>query len=128
MKGPSAPDGQQGGSRTTSRVYVHRRRRRSVGSTSFEAVGVKDRCAFEEESGTAPTALARHFRHPWGVAIHIRDYGAADHNAVVEPSLRAWTPVFASMEAVLGAELAARLHGEDWRVHQARSVSETLAA
>jgi N-acetylglutamate synthase-like GNAT family acetyltransferase len=32
------------------------------------------------------------------------------------------------MEAVLGDQLAAFLHGEDWRVHQARSVSETLAA
>jgi GNAT superfamily N-acetyltransferase len=31
------------------------------------------------------------------------------------------------MEAVLGAELATFLHGEDWRVHQARSVSDALA-
>jgi GNAT superfamily N-acetyltransferase len=61
------------------------------------------------------------------VAVHIRGYDPADHDAVVELSLRAWAPVFASMEAVLGAELATFLHGEDWRVHQARSVSETLA-
>lgn len=65
--------------------------------------------------------------HARYVARHIRDYDTADHDAVVELSLRAWTPVFASMNAVLGTELATRLHGEDWRVHQARSVSETLA-
>jgi GNAT superfamily N-acetyltransferase len=58
----------------------------------------------------------------------IRAYEAADHDAVVALSLRAWAPVFASMEAVLGADLAALLHGEDWREHQARSVSETLGA
>jgi hypothetical protein len=32
------------------------------------------------------------------------------------------------MEGVLDAELAIRLHGDDWRVYQARSVSETLTA
>jgi ribosomal protein S18 acetylase RimI-like enzyme len=62
------------------------------------------------------------------VAVRIREYGAADHDAVVELSLRAWTPVFASMEAAVGVELATRLHGADWRVYQARCVSETLAA
>jgi GNAT superfamily N-acetyltransferase len=61
------------------------------------------------------------------VALHIRDYCPADHDPVVELSLRAWGPVFASVAAVLGAELATRLHGEDWREHQARSVSDTLA-
>ena len=62
------------------------------------------------------------------MTAEIREYRPADHDAVVALSLRAWEPVFASMEAVLGAELARRLHGEDWRVYQARSVSDTLAA
>jgi ribosomal protein S18 acetylase RimI-like enzyme len=66
--------------------------------------------------------------HAQGVDVDIRDYEPVDQDAVVELSLRAWAPVFASMEAVLGAELATHLHGEDWRVHQARSVAETLAA
>jgi GNAT superfamily N-acetyltransferase len=61
------------------------------------------------------------------VGVNIRDFGPADHDAVVELALRAWAPVFASMEVVLGAELSTLLHGEDWRVHQARSVSEALA-
>jgi len=42
-------------------------------------------------------------------------------------SLRAWAPVFASMEGVLGTELHRLLHGEDWRVYQAASVRATLA-
>jgi hypothetical protein len=67
-------------------------------------------------------------RHAPGVAVRIRDYGAADQDAVVELSLRAWTPVFASMEGAVGVEPATRLHGADWRVYQARCVSETLAA
>jgi GNAT superfamily N-acetyltransferase len=61
------------------------------------------------------------------MAVDIRDYDYADQDGVIELSLRAWAPVFASMEAVLGAALARLLHGLDWRDHQARSVSETLA-
>ena len=62
------------------------------------------------------------------MAAHIRGYVPADHDAVVELSLRAWTPVFASVNGVLGPELATRLHGEDWQVHQARSVHDALVA
>ena len=57
----------------------------------------------------------------------IRDYQAADGEAVVALSLRAWAPVFASMEQVLGHEIFARLHGDDWRDYQARSVRGVLA-
>jgi GNAT superfamily N-acetyltransferase len=57
----------------------------------------------------------------------IRDYQAADGEAVVALSLRAWAPVFASMEQVLGHEIFARLHGDDWRDYQARSVQGVLA-
>ena len=56
----------------------------------------------------------------------IRECSAGDHDAVVALSLRAWTPVFASVDDVLGEELSALLHGADWRVHQAREVRETL--
>ncbi|MBV9011056.1 MAG: hypothetical protein JO272_03220 [Pseudonocardiales bacterium] len=47
----------------------------------------------------------------------IREYCRADEEAVVELSLRAWEPVFASMEQVLGHEICLRLHG-DWRRYQ----------
>lgn len=61
-------------------------------------------------------------------AVHIRACEDADRDAVVALALRAWAPVFAAVEAVLGPEINTRLHGEDWRVHQARAVSEALAA
>jgi GNAT superfamily N-acetyltransferase len=57
---------------------------------------------------------------------HMRDYRAEDEQAVVELSLRAWAPVFESLEQILGPELSARLHG-DWRQHQAQAVRATLA-
>jgi hypothetical protein len=37
-----------------------------------------------------------------------------DEEPVVALSLRAWAPVFSSMEQVLGREIFVRLHG-DWR-------------
>ena len=57
----------------------------------------------------------------------IRSFKPDDREAVVELSLRAWAPNFASMEKVLGEELSRRLHGDDWRDHQARSVLETVS-
>jgi GNAT superfamily N-acetyltransferase len=60
------------------------------------------------------------------VDAHIRDYRAEDEQAVVELSLRAWAPVFESLEQILGPELSARMHG-DWRQYQARAVRDTLA-
>lgn len=63
------------------------------------------------------------------MAVEIRDYDdERDREVVVGLSLRPRMPVFASQEAVLGDELATRLHGEDWRVYRARSVRETLTS
>lgn len=59
--------------------------------------------------------------------LRIRDYCPADEEAVVELSLRAWAPVFESLEQVLGTEIFVRLHG-DWRRYQASAVGDTLAA
>ena len=44
----------------------------------------------------------------------IREYRPQDEEPVVELSLRAWAPVFASLERTLGDEVFARLHA-DWR-------------
>lgn len=41
-------------------------------------------------------------------------------------ALRAWAPVYASVNAALGPELAELLHGVDWRDHQEREVREAL--
>ncbi len=42
-------------------------------------------------------------------------------------SLRAWAPVFASLERVLGSEIFRRMH-PDWREDQRRAVEDVLAA
>ena len=56
----------------------------------------------------------------------IRPYEDSDAEAVVEFSLRAWEPVFASIERVLGSGIFGRLH-PDWREDQRRAVGEVLA-
>lgn len=65
-----------------------------------------------------------------GEGLTIRPYGmdgAEDEDAVVGLSLRAWEPVFASVERVLGAEINTRLHGNDWRRHQEADIRRVLA-
>jgi len=61
------------------------------------------------------------------MSIEIRQYLQADEEAVVSLSLRAWAPVFASIEEVIGTEIVTRLHGADWREYQSNSVRETLS-
>jgi GNAT superfamily N-acetyltransferase len=56
----------------------------------------------------------------------IREYRPDDEEPVVGLSLRAWAPVFASLEHVLGHELARRLHG-DWRQYQEQAIWDLLA-
>jgi GNAT superfamily N-acetyltransferase len=56
----------------------------------------------------------------------IREYEPSDQGPVVELSLRAWEPVFAAVEQMLGPELFVRLRG-DWRAGQAREVLGVLA-
>ena len=55
----------------------------------------------------------------------IRRYRQSDEEQVVALSLRAWAPVFASLEEVLGVEIFRRLH-PDWRVDQDRAVRAAL--
>jgi ribosomal protein S18 acetylase RimI-like enzyme len=57
----------------------------------------------------------------------IRSFEDRDAEAVVDLSLRAWEPVFASLERVLGSDIFGRLH-PDWREDQRRAVEEVLAA
>jgi GNAT superfamily N-acetyltransferase len=56
----------------------------------------------------------------------IRGYRAEDEEPVVALSLRAWAPVFVSLDRLLGAELSARLHGS-WQPHQEVAVRRVLA-
>lgn len=59
--------------------------------------------------------------------VQTRRYRRADEEPVVELSLRAWSPVFASMLQVLGQQIFIRLHGDDWRKYQEKAVRDTLA-
>jgi ribosomal protein S18 acetylase RimI-like enzyme len=61
------------------------------------------------------------------VQPRIRPFEDRDAEAVVDLSLRAWAPVFASLEQVLGSEIFRRLH-PDWREDQRRAVEDVLAA
>jgi GNAT superfamily N-acetyltransferase len=54
-------------------------------------------------------------------AIDIRAFAEDDLEAIVAFSLRAWEPVFASVQAVLGDEIFLRLH-PDWRTSQSETV------
>lgn len=56
----------------------------------------------------------------------IRGYGPDDEESVVGLSLRAWAPVFASLERVLGHSISVRLHG-DWQPYQESAVRGVLA-
>lgn len=55
--------------------------------------------------------------------LRIRPFEDQDIGAIVDLSLRAWAPVFASLERVLGAEIFGRMH-PDWREDQRRAVEE----
>ena len=57
----------------------------------------------------------------------IRPFEGRDAEAVVDLSLRAWAPVFASLEHVLGSAVFGRLH-PDWREDQRRAVEDVCAA
>src|SRR6185295_18988267 len=55
----------------------------------------------------------------------IRPVTAGDVDAVVDLSLEAWAPVFASFEAMMGADLYVRVH-PDWRRDQEAAVRRAL--
>ena len=58
--------------------------------------------------------------------IQIREFRDEDLETIVEFSLRAWQPVFASLRNVLGDEIFLRLH-PDWRAGQADAVRSTCS-
>jgi GNAT superfamily N-acetyltransferase len=62
------------------------------------------------------------------VELTIRSVLPEDQDALLALAIRAWEPVFASVNEVLGDELAHVLHGEDWRNHQVAEVREILGS
>ena len=62
------------------------------------------------------------------MAVTVRPLDPSDHDAVIALSLRAWAPVFASLERILGPSgVYAELH-PDWLVTQRRAVQAALDA
>jgi GNAT superfamily N-acetyltransferase len=61
------------------------------------------------------------------VALTIRLAREIDLDTVLDLAVRAWDPVFASVNEALGPELARSLHGEDWRAHHEADVATILA-
>ena len=58
----------------------------------------------------------------------VRPFDHRDHDSVIALSLRAWAPVFESVERILGPSgVYAALH-PDWRVSQRRAVTAALTA
>jgi ribosomal protein S18 acetylase RimI-like enzyme len=57
----------------------------------------------------------------------IRPFDDRDAEAVVDLSLRAWAPVFVSLEQALGSEIFRRQH-PNWREDQRREVENVCAA
>ncbi len=60
-------------------------------------------------------------------SIQIRSFSQNDIDVIVEFSLRAWTPVFASVRKVLGDDVFLRLH-PDWMADQAASVRSSCTS
>jgi ribosomal protein S18 acetylase RimI-like enzyme len=58
----------------------------------------------------------------------IRRLDPSDVDAVVDLSIRAWTPVFASLERALGPALFDAMHPDGWESLQAAAVRATLQA
>jgi ribosomal protein S18 acetylase RimI-like enzyme len=58
----------------------------------------------------------------------IRPFTDDDEQAVVDLSLRAWAPVFASMRDETGPELFEHFYGPDWRRHQEDDVRRACHA
>jgi ribosomal protein S18 acetylase RimI-like enzyme len=61
------------------------------------------------------------------IQLRIRPFEDRDAEAVVDLSLRAWAPVFASLEQALGSEIFKRLH-PDWRGDQRGAVEEVCTS
>jgi ribosomal protein S18 acetylase RimI-like enzyme len=60
-------------------------------------------------------------------AVEIREFHEDDLEEIVEFSLRAWHPVFASLRDVLGDDIFLRLH-PDWKAGQAEAVRSTCTS
>jgi len=60
--------------------------------------------------------------------VQIEPYDAQQLDAVIRLSLRAWTPVFESIQNVLDADVYRAFYPDNWRVSQQKAVEDVCAA
>jgi mycothiol synthase len=60
--------------------------------------------------------------------MRIEPYDAAHLDAVIRLSLRAWTPVFESIQNMLDADVYQVFYPEHWRVSQQKTIEDVCAA
>ncbi|GAB3513736.1 GNAT family N-acetyltransferase [Spirosoma knui] len=60
--------------------------------------------------------------------MHIEPYKSSHLNAIIDLSLRAWEPVFDSLEKVIDPELYQQFYPNDWQVSQQEAVEATCKA
>ncbi|MBW4546990.1 MAG: GNAT family N-acetyltransferase [Symplocastrum torsivum CPER-KK1] len=60
--------------------------------------------------------------------MQIEPYDAQQLDAVIRLSLRAWTPVFESIQNVLDADVYRAFYPDNWRVSQQKAVEDVCAA
>lgn len=60
--------------------------------------------------------------------MRVRPFEEGDAGAVVDLSLRAWAPVFASIERAMGSEIYGLLYPDGWRESQRRAVDAVCSS
>jgi len=60
--------------------------------------------------------------------MRIEPYDAHQLDAVIRLSLRAWTPVFDSIQKVMDFDVYREFYPDDWRVSQQKAVADVCAA
>lgn len=62
------------------------------------------------------------------MAMRIEPYDTHHLDAVIRLSLRAWAPVFESLQNAINAEVYRAFYPDDWRVSQQKAVEDVCAA
>ena len=60
--------------------------------------------------------------------LRIEPYNAQHLDAVIRLSLRAWTPVFESLQKVMNVDLYRAFYPNNWQVSQQKAVEDVCAA
>ncbi len=61
------------------------------------------------------------------MAMQIQPYDAKHLDAVIRLSLRAWAPVFDSIQSIMNPDVYREFYPDDWRVNQQKAVEDVCA-